>query len=370
MAQADTSPATASTTRSAEKRLKRPLAGVLLERYALVGIFILVFLFFTFHPETSASFLTKPNIDNVLRNIAVTGILAMGILVPLVAGYFDLSVPAIAGAANVVVAALLCTYEQPIWLALLAGLLVGPIIGVVTAFLAGVLRLNALIATLGMYTLLGGVLLEYTGGREINQGFPVSLGNWGISDALGVPWPLWMFAIVTLLTWYLVARTPFGRRLAAIGSNEAAARLVGIRLGRTIFITFVISALLGAAGGTLLTIQTGTGNATQGISYLFPAMAAVFLGQTAIQPGRVNVWGTVIALLLTAVVVNGLSLLGAQSWVQQVFNGTALIVSLAVSSLLARAQVRRAGRLVLADIGRDHDRDGAKSDRAGQRVGA
>lgn len=349
MAQAETIPAATPAGGSNHSRLTRSVVATVAERYALVGVLIAAILFFAFDSGTSSSFLTQGNVDNVLRNIAVTGILGMGILVPLVSGYFDLSVPAIAGVANVVVAALLCTYHYPIWLALCLGVAVGPVIGLINGFLFGMLRLNAMIGTLAMYTFLGGVMLAYTKGQEIFNGFPTSLGNWGISNALGIPWPLWIFLIITLLTWYLVARTPFGRQLAAIGSNEAAARLVGIRLERTIFITFLISSLLGAAGGTLLTIQTGNGDATTGVSYLFPAMSVVFLGQTTIHPGRVNVWGAVVALFLTAVVVNGLSLLGASSWVEQVFDGLALIASLAVSSLISRAQIRRAGRLLLND---------------------
>lgn len=352
----------------ADERMKRSIAAVIVERYALVGLLIAAILFFALYPTTADTFLTKPNVDNILRNIAVTGMLAMAMLVPLVAGYFDLSVSATAATANVVVAALLVRYDEAIWIALLAGVLVGPVIGIVNGFLAGVLRLNALIATLAMYTLLGGILLAYTKGEQIQEGFPISLGDWGLGHLLELPRPLWIFAIVTVVTWYVVERTPFGRRLAAIGSNETAARLVGIRLGRMIFITFLVSAVFGAAAGTLLTIQTGTGNATTGISYLFPAIAVVFLGQTAIQPGRVNVWGTVTALLLTAVVVNGLSLLGAQSWVEQVFNGAALLVSLAVSSLMARARAGRAGRLVLAELQEEQARSQQQRAPQAQRV--
>lgn len=112
-------------------------------------------------------------------------------------------------------------------------------------------------------------------------------------------------------------------------------------------ISFVVAALLGGVAGVLLLIRTGAGDATTGVSYLFPALAAVFLGQTAITPGRPNVWGTVVAVFVVATAVNGLTLMGAQFWVQQVFNGAALLIALILSALLVRGRARRATRALL-----------------------
>jgi ribose transport system permease protein len=325
--------------------------GAVAERYALLGLLIAVVLFFALHPTTSPFFLTGINIQNVLSNLAVTGILAVGMVVPLVAGYFDLSVSAVAAASNVLVASLLCTVGAPIWVGLLAGVVLGPVIGAAVGYLAAVLRLNALIATLAVYTLMGGALLAYTRGATISANFPQSLGEWGAGQWFGLPRPFWLFVVVVLAGWYLLELTPFGRRLAAIGSSEPAARLAGINLRRLVLLAFVISGFLGALAGTLMTVRAGSGDATTGTSYLFPALTAVFLGQTAIKPGRVNIWGTAIAVLLAAVIVNGLSLFGAQSWVEQAFNGGALLASLVVATLGVRARDRRASKAILAAFG-------------------
>ena len=132
--------------------------------------------------------------------------------------------------------------------------------------------------------------------------------------------------IVAVLAWYLLTQTPFGRKLTAIGSNETAARLAGFRVDRMVFITFLLSGLLGAFAGILLTAQNLGADSTTAPSYLFAALAAVFLGQTAIRPGQYNVWGTMFGVFLVAVAVDGFTLLGAQAWVTPVFDGGALLL--------------------------------------------
>jgi hypothetical protein len=165
---------------------------------------------------------------------------------------------------------------------------------------------------------------------------------------LGIETPFWLLIVITVAVWFMHRQTPFGRRLTAVGSNETAARLTGIRVDRAVLIAYVLSGLLSGVGGVLLTAQGGNADSTIGISYLFPAMAAVFLGQTAITPGRPNVWGTFFALFLVAVAVDGFTPMGAASWISQVFNGAALLVAVAVSSLMASVRERRAKRLAAA----------------------
>lgn len=320
------------------------------ERYALVALLLALIIFFSVNGNTGPFFSSSSNLRSLAANLAVTGILAMGMVIPLVAGYFDLSISAIAGASSITVAAMLCNYHSPVWLAVTVGVLIGPILGMCTAFLVTILKLNPMIASLGVYILISGFLLAYTQGGVISSGFPTWLSDWGVGSSLGLPHAFLIFIFLAFVCWYVIDLTPYGRKLTAIGSSDRAARLAGIPLDRVVLISFLLSGFFGGVAGVLLTIQTGSADATTGISYLFPALTVIFLGQTAIKPGRVNVWGTVTATALAAVAVNGLTLLGAQSWVQQVFNGGVLIISLTVSVMIARARERRAGQLLLAGI--------------------
>lgn len=317
--------------------------------YAGLPLFLgLLIVFFAVNETSSTAFRSSANVNNIFANQSVTGLIALAMVVPLVCGYFDLSVAAIAGLTNVTAAAVIGTHGQPIVVGILAAFAVGTVAGLVNAFLVAGLRLNGFIATLGTYTLIGGLLQWYTEGQTITNGIPRELSDWGTQAFLGIPLPFWLLMGVALLTWYLLMQTPFGRRLEAIGSNESAARLVGIRVDRAVALTFVISALLASVAGVLLTIRSGGANPTSGTAYLFPALAAVFLGATAIRPGRYNVWGTIFGVFLVAVAVNGFTFMGAEAWVTPVFNGSALVIAVAVSTLMGRARDNSARRKLRA----------------------
>jgi ribose transport system permease protein len=144
--------------------------------------------------------------------------------------------------------------------------------------------------------------------------------------------------------WFVLSQTPYGRYLESIGSNEKAAKLVGINTDRTILLSFAGSGAIAGIAGDLLTAQLGGADATAGSSYLFPAFAAVFLGATVIRPGRYNVWGTVIAVCFVGFAVSGIILFGASTWANDVFDGAALIVAVALSTFSGRARERQASR--------------------------
>jgi ribose transport system permease protein len=240
---------------------------------------------------------------------------------------------------------------------LVAAIVVGVLAGCVNAFLVAGLKLNGFIATLGTYTLLGGFLQYYTEGTTI-LGVPQEFGNWGSLKFLGLPRPFWLLIVVAVVIWYVMMHTPFGRKLEAIGSNEGAARLVGISVDRLVGLSFIGSALVASIAGALLTSRQGGADPTSGPAYLFPALAAVFLGATAIRPGRYNVWGSIFGIFLIAVAINGFTFLGAASWVSSVFNGGALVAAVAVSTLMGRARENRA-RKVLLSTSQDENSTGA-----------
>jgi ribose transport system permease protein len=321
------------------RRDSRKLALEGLERGGLPLLMAVMFAFFAIDSTTGSVFRSSANLDNILANQAVTGLVALAMVVPLVAGYFDLSVGATAGVANVAMAATIGTHSWPVLPAIAFVLAIGALIGLINGFLVAKLKLAAFVITLGSYTLLGGLALYYTKGSLIN-GVPHSFSNWGGEKWLGLPRPFILLMAVALVVWYLLSQTPLGRYLEGIGSNERAARLVGVNVDRTVWIGFVLAGVIAALAGVLQTSRAGSGSAETSSAFLFPAIAAVFLGATTIRPGRYNVWGTVIGVYFVAISVSGLTLLGAEVWVQPVFNGGSLMVAVALSTLFARQRDR------------------------------
>ncbi|WP_310963916.1 ABC transporter permease [Nocardioides terrisoli] len=293
---------------------------------------------------TGDLFLSSANLDNVLVSGSVVGIVALAMLPPLVAGHFDLSVAAVACVSNIIAASLIGKYGLPVLLGVLLGALAGAVLGVLTGYLVAKLKLNAFVVTFGVYILLNGLTTLYTHGAQIVAGIPPSLGAWSGKSFLGVPRPFVALIVVAAVLWYALLHVPWGRKLEAIGSNESAARLVGINVDRSVWYAFVVSGLLSGVAGSLLTSILGAGDPTAALSYLFPAFAAVFLGATTIRPGRYNVIGTVIGVYFVGTAVSGLSLLGADTWVQPTFNGGALIVAVGLSTYLAQVRQRRQTR--------------------------
>jgi len=328
-----------------------------LERAGLPLFLVVLVVFFLVNSTSAEPFRSAPNVQNLLGNQSVTALVALAMVIPLVAGYFDLSVAAIAGLANVTAASVMATHGQSVTVGILVALVVGVAAGCVNALLVAGLKLNGFIATLGTYTLLGGFLQYYTEGTTI-LGVPQGFADWGSLKFLGLPRPFWLLMVIAVVIWYVLMHTPFGRKLEAIGSNEGAARLVGISVDRIVGLSFIGSALVASSAGVLLTSRQGGADPTSGPAYLFPALAAVFLGATAIRPGRYNVWGSIFGIFLIAVAINGFTFLGAASWVSSVFNGGALVAAVAISTLMGRARESRARR-VLMSTSRDESPPGS-----------
>lgn len=318
------------------------------ERAGLLILLAAMIVFFSVDGDVGDVFRSGPNVRSILANQSVTGLIALAMVVPLIAGYFDLSTAAVAGLANVTTAALIGTHGWPIAAGIVVAMLVAAAVGVINGVLVARLKLNGFVVTLGMYILLGGLLQFYTKGSAVTDGIPASFNDWGSLRYLGIPRPFWLLLVVGLITWYGLMHTPWGRELASIGSNPRAAHLVGIRVDRRVFSSLVVSALLAGAAGVLLTSRSGGADPVEGSSYLFPALAAVFLGATTIRPGSYNVWGTVAGVFVVAVGVSGFTLLGAAAWLTDVFNGGALIIAVAVSTLAGQRRLKGAAARTVA----------------------
>lgn len=311
-------------------------------RYALLGVFVLVVVVFSvLRPETYPTWL---NVTSILGNQAITLLLALAVLVPLLVGEFDLSVAAIFGFCQLLVVGLLVHSGFGVVAAVLVAIAAGCLIGVLNGLLITRFGVSSFIATLGTQTLLGGAALAYSGGQVIQGDLPEAFLTAGQADVGGVSLVTLYALGVAALLWFVLARTTLGRRLVATGGNREAARLSGVRTHRAILTAFVVCGCLAAATGVAIAAQLGSGQPLVGPSYLLPAYAGAFLGATTVTPGRFNVWGTVIAVYVLAAGVTGLQQLGVESWVEYVFNGTALLLSVILSGYAARIRTAISSR--------------------------
>ena len=307
----------------------------LAEAYTLAGLTVALIVFFALLPASSETFASGDNLKIVAADQAVLLIVSIAVLVPMVANTWDFSPGAVAGMAAVFAATTVGSSDS-ILLAILAALGVGMGIGALNGLLVTKARINSVIATLGMTIVIGGIVQWKTDGTTIVEGIPRGLTDFGSGSILGVPNLAWLAVLFAGVVYFLLAHTVYGRSLYAIGSNSAAARLVGLRNERLVFSTYMISGALGGAAGMVLLARTGVGNPEAGPGYILPAYAAVFLGSTSVHPGRWNVWGVVIAVVFLGVLNSGLTLAGANTYVNSLVNGLALIVGVGLANVLAR----------------------------------
>jgi ribose transport system permease protein len=328
--------------------IKRGLGSgraALFERYGLVIIFVVVAIFFAIlRPTTFAQY---ANFRSLAIAYSILAIAALALIVPLVAGRFDISVGANIGMSSIIAAYTMSSLHLPLPVAVLAGIATGAVIGVINGLLVAYLGVNAIIGTLGVSIVLQGVMNAATGGIPISSGLDENLTRLSVSLTAFIPTLFLIMLLVAVIAWFVLRQTPYGRYLQAVGSNLSAARLTGIPVNRIVFLSFVIAgALAGLAGVLQIAAQGNADAATGSITFILPALAAAFLGATTWKPGTYNVGGTIIALYFLGMVVSGLSLLGVKPWVTDVFNGAAVIVAIVISAQLRR---RRTGNAEVGD---------------------
>ena len=329
---------TATSTATRRRRTLR-FPTELAERYALVVLLLLLIAFFSLYGPTGETFATTANLTSVLGNQSVVAVAALAAVVPLIGGQFDVSIGAVLGASAVVTASALSN-GWPLLAAILAAVGVSALVGLVNGVLVAYVGVNSFITTLAAGTLLGGLVALYTGNETVVEGIPTSITDFGSSDALGLPLVVWAVLAIAAVLAFLIGWTVRGRELTSVGASQAAARLVGIRVRAIVASSFVVSSTLAGLAGVLLLARTGTGNPQIGEGYTLTALSAAFLGATALRPGQFNVPGTLVGVLFVAVSVNGLTLAGASDWVDPVFNGAALMLAVALSTLIGRLRTR------------------------------
>jgi ribose transport system permease protein len=291
----------------------------------------LIILFSFWVPDT---FPTSDNAKIIAGDQAITAMLALGIIIPLAAGVFDLSFAGVLGV-SVAIVGYLQSNGWNVWLSAAAAIAAGAFIGAANGFIVVQLRVNSFIATLGMSSLLVAAEFWITDGKQITE-FNSTFLDLGTKPILGIPLPFYVMIVLAIIIYIVIEYLPIGRYLYASGGNAQAARLAGVRVNNVVFGSLVASAFTAGLTGVVLAARIGTASPEIGPSYLLPAFSAVFLGSTQIKPGRVNVIGTLVAVYLLATGVKGLQLAGAPSYINDLFNGAALIIAVALAARSAR----------------------------------
>ena len=318
--------------------MQRPDLRYQAERFGLVIVWILVIaLFGAMRPD---SFLTWSNFSSIFGSEAVLVIVTLGLIIPLTAGDFDLSIAQTLTFVSMLTAIMSAKMGLPLWLIIPVALSAGAVVGIINGAITLYFRVHSLIVTLGVGTFLHGVTLWISDSQTIGGVDPALMQYVIISRVFSIPISFYYAIGLAALTWYVLAYTAFGQQLLFTGRGREVGRLTGIAVGRVRIISFVASGIMGAIAGLLYTGTTGSANPSSGTTLLLPAFAAAFLGATCIKPGRFNAWGSVVAVYFLVTGINGLSVLGFRTFVQDLFYGGALIIAVMVSQLVSGRKER------------------------------
>lgn len=300
-------------------------------------VYVGIALFITFAIWTPDTFLTKTTFQLIAQQQVVTAIVAVGLVVPLSAGVFDLSVGYAVGLGAIVCAYMIGVQEASLVVAIGASLAAGLVLGCLNGLLVVKAGIDSFIATLASGSIVAAAIIGISSNAQIifdNQ----TLSDIGNNSVGGVPYAVFYIAVVAVILWFALKYTPWGRRLYAVGGNRDTSRLAGVKVDRVIFTSLVVSAFCAALAGVILTATLSAGSPDLGPSYLLPAFAAAFLGTTQFTNGRFNIGGTVLAVYVLGIGIKGLQLVSDATWVPDLFNGVALAGAVGLAVFGSRHQ--------------------------------
>lgn len=333
-----------------------PIQLLLLRLRAYIALMVLVVVFAVLSP----AFLTTGNLVILTKQVAINAILGIGMTFVILSGGIDLSMGSIAGLCGMVAGWLIneglilppfgVSIFFNVWMVGVLTLLVGLLVGLVNGALVTRLNVAPFIATLGtLYVARGAALLISDGatfpnlvGRESlgNTGFPeLGAGTW-----LGLPYPIWIMVVFAVLGAFVARKTPFGRHVYAVGGNEKAAALSGVRVERVKWTTYMISGVCAAMVGLIIASQLVAAHPATGETFELNAIAVVVLGGTSLMGGRGTISGTLIGAFVIGVLVNGMVLLGVSEFWQIVIKGAVIVLAVVVDQQQQRMQLRRVVR--------------------------
>ncbi|MDT8859262.1 ABC transporter permease [Alkalihalobacillus sp. MEB130] len=314
-------------SKQTESFKNKKLAKNLLNKY---GILIILILLIVLMSILTPHFLSTTNMINIVRQMSIIGIIAIGVTPIIITKGIDLSSGSLVALVSVVVASF-AQGDYPLIVPILAALGVGLLAGFINGTLVAKGMLAPFIATLGMMTAARGAAMLYSDGRPIG-GISESFTFIGQGIVFGIPVPVIIFAFVGLVTWILLNKTKVGRYVYAIGGNEQAAVTAGINVSRIKLMVYAYAGLLGGIAGMILTSRIASGQPQAGIMFELDAIAAAVIGGTSLFGGIGTVGGTIIGALIIGVMNNGLDLLGVSSYWQQIVKGAIIVAAVYIDS--------------------------------------
>lgn len=295
------------------------------------GIYVLILLVAFFSIRFNLTFFSLGNFQAIMSNESVGIILALALLIPLVAGQYDLSFANTLTLSMITVTGLFQQFQVPIPVAVIAGIAVGAVIGLVNGIAIVYFRVNSLITTLATGSIALGIAQWWTNGRIFSGNIPKEFLAFGNSTVWVFPMSAIIALVLAAVAWIVLERTRAGRYAYAIGDNPKAARTIGLKVSGFTVGAMVVGGVLAGIAGVVAAAKLGSGNPTIGAGYLLPAFSAVFLGTTMFRLGRYNVVGTLAAVMLLAVLLSGLTQFGVPFYISPLLTGVALLGAVAAT---------------------------------------
>ncbi|ADN76916.1 ribose ABC transporter membrane protein [Ferrimonas balearica DSM 9799] len=311
-------------TSQAQTLMPKLLDG-LKNQKALLALLVLIAVVSTLNDQ----FFTTGNLMNILRQTSVNAIIAVGMTLVILTAGIDLSVGAVLALCGALGASMV-GLELPLAVTLVATLLFGLFLGSLNGLLVAKGKVQAFIATLVTMTAIRGLTMVYTDGRPISTGFTDASDAFaflGTGYLFGVPMPVWLMLLCFVGAWFLLNHTRLGRYIYAIGGNEAAARLSGIRVDRVKVAVYGISGMMAALAGLIVTSRLSSAQPTAGTAYELDAIAAVVVGGASLAGGRGFIWGTLVGALIIGFLNNALNLLDVSSYYQMIAKAAVILLA-------------------------------------------
>ncbi|WP_109077804.1 ribose ABC transporter permease [Aggregatibacter kilianii] len=313
------------------------LGKFLLEQRSIIALLVLIGVVSAINPD----FFSVDNILNILRQTSVNAIIAVGMTFVILIAGIDLSVGSILALTGAFAASMIGA-ELPVIFVIPMVLLIGTLLGTLSGVIVAKGKVQAFIATLVTMTLLRGVTMVYTDGRPISTGFSDTADTFaflGTGYLFGIPLPIWLMAIVFLVSWYVLKHTKMGRYIYALGGNEAATQLSGINVNKVKIFVFAVSGFLSALAGLIVTSRLSSAQPTAGVSYELDAIAAVVVGGTSLMGGKGRVMGTLIGALIIGFLNNALNLLDISSYYQMIAKALVILIAVLADNYLGSKNV-------------------------------
>ncbi|MBU3181979.1 ribose ABC transporter permease [Clostridium psychrophilum] len=297
------------------------IKNLLIKNKSLVALLILCIIISFISP----TFLTFSNITNILTQVSVNAIIAVGMCFVILTGGIDLSVGSILAISGAVAASLISSGLNII-LAIVMTLAIGAVIGFINGVVVAKGRIQAFIATLATMTIFRGVTYVFTNGNPISVANDNFL-NIGSGDLFGIPLPIIIIVVVFIVAWYVLTQTRYGRYVYAVGGNEESSRLSGINTDKIKCLVYVLSGIAAALAGIIVTSRIGSASPSAGSGFELDAIAAVVLGGTSLSGGEGTIVGTIIGALIIGVLSNGLNLMDVSAFYQSIAKGIVILLA-------------------------------------------